>query len=106
MTQDILIGDSVIDESTGFSGVVIARTEYITGAVRVLVQPLRCHQALPVPPVEIEPAWLRLVARSALVRHADGRVGPPEDPAPATDGNVTDLLETRRKRPPFGPGAV
>lgn len=37
MGEDILIGDSVADTVTGFTGIVTSRTEYLNGCVRVAI---------------------------------------------------------------------
>ena len=38
-TKTIRLGDLVKDQVTGYTGVVVARTEYLNGCVRLLIQP-------------------------------------------------------------------
>ncbi len=44
----IKLGTKVTDSITGFSGVAIARTEYLYGCVLVQVQPTGLHEGKPV----------------------------------------------------------
>ncbi len=39
MTKTINLGDTVKDSITGFKGIVVAKTDWITGCTRVVVQP-------------------------------------------------------------------
>lgn len=46
------LGDRVKDKITGFSGIVIAKAEWITGCVRIGVLPEKSEGSLP------EPEWI------------------------------------------------
>lgn len=39
MNDEIEIGDLVRDTITGFTGIVIARTEFFNGCIRIMIQP-------------------------------------------------------------------
>lgn len=45
---EIKLGDFVTDSVTGFSGVVLARVEYLNGCVRCEVQSKKLHEGKPI----------------------------------------------------------
>ena len=48
MAQHIKLGKRVKDTITGFEGIVVGRTEWLYGCVRVSVQPQTLHEGKPV----------------------------------------------------------
>jgi hypothetical protein len=43
----VKLGDKVTDSITGFSGIAVARTEYLYGCVRITVQPTELRDGKP-----------------------------------------------------------
>ena len=74
----IKLGAKVQDEFTGFKGVVTARTEYLYGCIRVLVQPEGLKDGVPV-----EAQWFdeqRLSKQSKAKAGGPGATPPSRDP--------------------------
>lgn len=46
------IGDQVRDKVTGFAGIVVARTEWLNGCIRLTVQPAKLNKEGGVKPTE------------------------------------------------------
>lgn len=44
----IEVGDTARDSITGFEGVAIARTEWLNGCARIMIQPKALHEGKPV----------------------------------------------------------
>lgn len=75
----IELGQKVQDSLTGFEGVATARTEYLYGCVRVLVEPGLLKDGKP-----IEGEWFdeqRIDADSEVKTGGPGRVAPDRDPS-------------------------
>jgi hypothetical protein len=45
---DCKVGDTVHDTITGFEGVVVCRSEWLNGCVRLTVQPRKLHEGKPI----------------------------------------------------------
>jgi hypothetical protein len=72
------LGANVTDRITGFSGIAIARTEYLYGCVRVCVEHGKLRDGKP-----IEGQWFdeqRLSATSKAKSGGPGAVAPSRDP--------------------------
>lgn len=69
----ILCGDVVRDRITGFRGVVVARTEWLNGCVRVTVQPQELREGKPVESQGFDVEQVEVVgARVVLPRRDTG----------------------------------
>ena len=82
----IELGDLVRDVVTGFEGVVVARTEWMYGCVRLTLQAKALHDGKPVETCTFDEPGCALVERGTAhvpwTRPAGGREGPTrrEDP--------------------------
>ena len=76
----VTLGSIVVDSLTGFAGTATARTEFLYGCVRILVEPKELKDGKPV-----EGQWIdeqRLTAVSKAKRGGPGPT-PPARPAPS-----------------------
>lgn len=62
----INLGDKVKDRITGFTGIVVARTEWLYGCVRCTVQPQETKDGKPVDNQTIDEPQLDVVKRSVI----------------------------------------
>lgn len=61
------IGDQVRDKVTGFSGIVVARTEWLNGCIRLTVQPEKLTKDKGVAPTETFDIEQLLVTKAGKV---------------------------------------
>lgn len=73
----IKLGTRVRDSITGFSGVAMARTEYLNGCARVGVQAAQLHDGKPV-----DPQWFD---EQQLTEDSPATAGGPGSVAPSRD---------------------
>lgn len=78
----IHLGEQVYDSITGFSGVVIARFEYLYGCVRVQVQSKELKDGKPVEPQVFDEAQLIRMEAEANISVAAASTGGPRDAPP------------------------
>lgn len=73
LMKDISCGDIVADRITGFRGVVVARTEWLNGCVRVTVQPQELREGKPIESQGFDVEQMEVVgARVVLPRRDTG----------------------------------
>jgi hypothetical protein len=70
------LGDKVRDKVTGLEGIVIARTEWMYGCVRLIVQPQKLHDGKPVDNYTIDEPQAELIQAGAI----QAQVAAPEEP--------------------------
>jgi hypothetical protein len=78
------LGDSAKDIVTGFTGICIARFEWLNGCVRYDLQPAKLKDGLPLDSKAFDEGQLVLVKRAAVVippRHTGGPMATPRMPA-------------------------
>lgn len=63
----IRLGDEIRDTITGFSGIAISRTEHLTGASRVCVQPKTMDGAKPAEEYWFDETRLEIVQKNHCV---------------------------------------
>lgn len=75
--SDIENGDLVKDNITGFEGIVICTTTYLSGCDRVVVQPQKVNKetGLPIEPQAFDVTQLKILKKAAIKQYA------PIDPA-------------------------
>lgn len=77
--QEIQLGDLVRDSITGFHGIVIARTEWLNGCWRIVVQPQELRDGKPIDALTFDVEQLELLeARGHRSKKETG--GPWPDP--------------------------
>jgi len=64
MRGNLNLGDTVRDTISGFSGVVVARTEWFNGCVRITIQPKAMHDGKPIDSQTLDLEQLELVERA------------------------------------------
>ena len=82
---EINLGDKVRDRITGLEGIVIARTDWINGCIRMLVQPQHLKDGKPVETSSFDIEELILVQADALKPKSEDRRknGPMPEPGGA-----------------------
>lgn len=80
-TQRINLGDEVIDKVTGFKGIAVARTQWLTGCDRITVQPKLGKDGKPIDPHSFDEGQLEVVKRAAF-KPQDVQEKAPERPSP------------------------
>lgn len=75
----INLGDRARDQVTGFEGVVVARTVWLHGCVRVTLQPQKLDAGKIIEPQTFDEKQLTLVRRSVVA-------STPEEKRPTTTG--------------------
>jgi len=81
----IKVGSKVKDSITGFTGIVIARTEWLYGCVRLTVEPIELIQGKPVDAHSFDEQRLELLEEKKPEVSKDSRAttgGPHDDPKP------------------------
>ena len=78
----ITLGDLVKDSVTGFTGIVVARTEWLHGCVRMSVQPQKLVDGKIVDTATFDVPQLILL-KSASVKNGSSKNGGPRDDAKA-----------------------
>lgn len=82
----IRVGDKVRDTVTGFSGIVVAMTEWLNGCLRATVQPQELHDGKPIDPFTFDVEQLEVIAPEAAKALAPSG-GPTAEPRrPDTPG--------------------
>jgi hypothetical protein len=81
----IKLGDPVRDKITGYKGIVVARTEWLNGCVRLVVQARKLHEGKPVEPQTFDEPQLEL-------EEAEAETGPKVRPG----GGDCGYVATRR----------
>jgi hypothetical protein len=79
------LGDKVKDRITGFTGIVVARTDWLYGCVRFVVQPQTMHDGKPVEPLSFDEDSLEMQEPESLT-----------DSAVKATGGDRDFKPTRR----------
>jgi len=74
--SNIELGSTVRDMITGFEGVAICRTSWLTGCDRVTVQPQELHEGKPVDSSTFDEGQLRVVKRGKPSDWSDPVVDP------------------------------
>jgi hypothetical protein len=69
------LGEMVKDKVTGFTGMVMARTEYLNGCVQVLVQPKGCDK-------EGKPKESVWMDEQRFTAHSNAKAGGPQPTPP------------------------
>jgi hypothetical protein len=86
--QRISLGDRVVDKITGFSGIVVSRTEWLYGCVRLSVQPEKLRlEGKPVDAQVFDEPQLELVQTEVVSQKTD---------EPRTYGERDDATALRR----------
>lgn len=67
MRKDIELGDKVKDVLTGFSGVAIARTEWLNGCVRITIQGEGMKDGLPIEGFTVDEQQIKVMKAKAFV---------------------------------------
>ncbi len=62
----IQLGDKVKDRVTGMTGIVMARTDWLNGCVRMVVQPQELKDGKPVEPSSFDIEELILIEENAI----------------------------------------
>ena len=65
------LGDHVKDSITGFSGIAIARTEWINGCSRIHVQPVKLKDGSTIEPEAFDEPQIVLVKKKTVKRKTD-----------------------------------
>jgi hypothetical protein len=60
------LGDKVRDRVTGYTGIVVARTEWLYGCVRYVVQSQELHDGRPIDNVQFDEECLKVLKADAL----------------------------------------
>lgn len=74
--RKIKLGDKVKDKITGFSGVVVAYSKWITGCDTVNVQPTKLRDGKPIEPLSIDVTQVELIKPKVKKRKKTKRGGP------------------------------
>ena len=90
MNDQILIGDTVEDTITGLKGVVIARTEWLHGCVRMVIQPRELKDGKPVDTACVDEPQLKIITEGP--RHAKPISKHPGGPNPSTPRTTTTKI--------------
>lgn len=69
----LAIGDKVRDRVTGLTGIITARTEWINGCIRMLVQPQELKDGKPVDASSFDIEELELVTAGVIVPKPEER---------------------------------
>jgi len=64
---DIKLGQKVRDEITGYTGIAVARTEWLYGCVRVTVQSSELHNGMPVEAYIVDEPQLEVVTEKEVL---------------------------------------
>ena len=81
--MDFELGDEAKDTITGFSGVVVARTEWLNGCWRLLLQSKKLDKnGQPTEPQQFDDKQLVLVRKKALPPEVQEKVGKKETGGP------------------------
>jgi hypothetical protein len=91
----IALGDKVKDPITGVCGIVIARTIWMYGCVRITVQPQELKDGRPVENCTIDEPQLEVVERAAIKDIPEWRE--PARPAAGPRPDVTRQSTPRRE---------
>ncbi len=83
------LGDLVQDRITGFKGIVIARTEWLFGCVRITVQPQKLDKGKRLDSDSFDEANLKVIKRRAVL-------DPNEVAVPTDGGDRDDSVALRR----------
>lgn len=82
MNEKIELGDEVKDEITGFAGVAVARTQWLTGCDRITVRPRKVTKEGKIIDYEtFDEAQLAVTKRKSVPRRNNDRGGPGDSPA-------------------------
>ena len=77
----IKLGSKVKDQISGFTGIATARTEYLHGCARVVVDPQELHEGKPIDGRYFDEQQLEVVEEDVLER-GDTRPGGPKGTTP------------------------
>lgn len=66
MPEMIHLGDKVKDKVSGLTGIVVARTEWLYGCIRLTVQPQELHDGRPVDGYTFDEPQAELIQRGAV----------------------------------------
>ncbi len=72
----INLGDTAKDTITGYTGIVVGRTEWINGCVRYIIQSTQLKDGVPVDPQHIDEPQLELVKAAKSKVKTDKTGGP------------------------------
>lgn len=62
----ITLGDEVRDRITGFKGIVVSRTEWVSGCVRVAIQAQELFEGKPVEPAHFDEEQVEVVTAAKI----------------------------------------
>jgi hypothetical protein len=85
------LGDQVKDIVTGFSGIVVAKTQWLNGCVRMSVQPRTCKEGKPPDFQQFDMEQLKVVKRAAVAAPSAPMVA-----AARTGGERTNVAKRHR----------
>lgn len=80
MNNQPTLGDLAKDTITGFCGVVIARTEWLTGCDRLTLQPRELKDGKPIDSVSFDITQLKIVKRGVTPYTPKNTGGPRAEP--------------------------
>lgn len=84
MDAEIKLGDTASDTITGFEGVVVARTEWLNGCIRITIQPRELKDGKPIESHTFDVQQVALVqAKPRAIEKRSG--GPQPEPTRAKD---------------------
>lgn len=76
------LGDNVKDKITGFTGIVTARTEWLYGCIRYIVQPSSLFEGKPIEPVSFDEGQLEVVEAGVHIDNVEKDTGGDRDYVP------------------------
>lgn len=77
----IALGQKARDRITGFTGIVIARTEWLHGCTRITIQPSALHEGKPIDTQTVDEAQCEVVGKVTMF--ADAPKHKPAGPKPS-----------------------
>lgn len=80
VNERLSLGDLARDTISGFTGVIIAKTYWLNGCVRLTVSPKELKDGAPIESHSFDEAQLELVSRAATAIRVTERGGPRPEP--------------------------
>ena len=87
MAENVKTGDRVRDPLSELEGIVVARTDWMYGCVRVSIQPAEIKDGKPVDWVNLDEPQCEAVPKAKTAKRPDG--AKPAGPRPADPGRPT-----------------
>ena len=95
----IKVGDRVKDIVTGYTGIAVARTEWLNGCIRFTVQSNEYHDSKPVDSLCVDEPQLVIVEKGVTKRLGDECIEPPTSSQEATAPGGPAPTPERHKDP-------